>query len=85
MAQATNLSTISRFHNLSNEARADALGTADAALKGAEAECKALKDVASGRVARGHRREPRPAITPTQQRKESNHGNSTHRLQNAQR
>jgi hypothetical protein len=45
MAQATQiLSTPSRFHNLSNEALADALGHADAALKGAEAECKALKD-----------------------------------------
>ena len=44
MAQATNLSTTSRFHNLSNEALADELGHADALLKGAEAECKALKD-----------------------------------------
>ena len=44
MAQAANLPTISRFHNLSNEALADALGHADAALKGAEAECKSLKD-----------------------------------------
>jgi hypothetical protein len=44
MAQATNLPTISRFHNLSNEALADALGHADAVLKGAEAECKSLKD-----------------------------------------
>jgi hypothetical protein len=44
MAQATNLSTISRFHNLANEALADAIGHADAVLKGAEAECKALKD-----------------------------------------
>jgi hypothetical protein len=44
MAQAIDSSTISRFHNLSNEALADALGHADAALKGAEAECKALKD-----------------------------------------
>jgi len=44
MAQAINPSTISRFHNLSNEALADALGHADAVLKGAEAECKALKD-----------------------------------------
>lgn len=44
MAQATNLPTISRFHNLSNEALADALGHADAVLKGAEAECKTLKD-----------------------------------------
>jgi hypothetical protein len=44
MAQATNPSITSRFHNLSNAAVADALGHADAALKGAEAECKALKD-----------------------------------------
>jgi hypothetical protein len=33
-----------RFHNLPNEALADALGHADAVLKGAEAECKALED-----------------------------------------
>jgi len=44
MAKATNLSTTSRFHNLSNEALADMLGQADAALKGAEAECKLLKE-----------------------------------------
>jgi hypothetical protein len=44
MAQAANTPTTSRFHNLSNEALADALGHADAALKGAEAECKSLKD-----------------------------------------
>lgn len=44
MAQATNPSTTSRFHNLSNGALADALGHADAVLKGAEGECKALKD-----------------------------------------
>jgi hypothetical protein len=44
MAQATNPSTTSRFHNLSNGQLADALGHADASLKGAEAECKALKD-----------------------------------------
>ena len=44
MAQATDLPTTSRFHNLSNPALADALGNADASLKGAEAECKALKD-----------------------------------------
>jgi hypothetical protein len=34
----------SRFHNISNEALADAIGRADALLKGAEAECKALKE-----------------------------------------
>jgi hypothetical protein len=44
MAEAINPSITSRFHNLSNAALADALGHADAALKGAEAECKALKD-----------------------------------------
>jgi hypothetical protein len=44
MAQATNVHTISRFHNLSDHALADALGTADAVLKGAEVECNALKD-----------------------------------------
>jgi hypothetical protein len=33
-----------RFHNLSVEALADAIGQADAVLKVAEAECKALKD-----------------------------------------
>jgi hypothetical protein len=42
MAQVT--PAYSRFHNLSNEALADAIGNADAVLKGAEAECKALKD-----------------------------------------
>jgi hypothetical protein len=30
--------TLSRFHNLSNEALADALGRADAIVKGAEAD-----------------------------------------------
>ena len=46
MAQANNVSTISpsRFHNLANEALADALGHTDAVLKGAEAERKLLKD-----------------------------------------
>jgi hypothetical protein len=44
VAQATDNYTTSRFHNLSNGALADALGYADACLKGAEAECKALKD-----------------------------------------
>jgi len=44
MAQANELPTTSRFHNLSSGALADALGHADAVLKGAEAECKALKD-----------------------------------------
>jgi hypothetical protein len=44
MPQAVQANTTSRFHNLSNEALADALGHGDALLKGAEAECKALKD-----------------------------------------
>jgi hypothetical protein len=44
MAQATHAYTTSKFHNLSNEALADAIGNADAVLKGAEAECEALKD-----------------------------------------
>jgi hypothetical protein len=44
MAQATNLSTTSRFHNLSPVQLADAIGQADAVLKGAEAESKALKE-----------------------------------------
>ena len=42
MAQATR--HYNRFHNLSSEALADAIGQADAVLKGAEAECKALKE-----------------------------------------
>jgi hypothetical protein len=44
MAKATNLTTTSRFHNLTDEALADIVGQADAVLKGAEAECKLLKD-----------------------------------------
>ena len=46
MAQANNPSTTSpsRFHNVSNEALADLLGQADDVLKGAESECKLLKD-----------------------------------------
>src|ERR1700719_872022 len=46
MAQATVSATTipSRFHNLSHEMLADAIGHADAVLKGAEAECKSLKD-----------------------------------------
>jgi hypothetical protein len=44
MAQADRAYTTSRFHNLSNQALADALGHAGAVLKGAEAECKSLKD-----------------------------------------
>jgi hypothetical protein len=37
------MSDVTRFHNLSNEALADAIGHADAVLKGAEAECDLLK------------------------------------------
>ncbi len=44
MAQAINAFTTSRFHNLSDQALADALGHADSVLKGAEAECKSLKN-----------------------------------------
>jgi len=44
MAQAAHDSITSRFHNLSDSALADALGHADAVLKGAEAECKSLKN-----------------------------------------
>ena len=46
MAKATNPSTTSptRFHNVTDQALADLLGQADAVLKGAEAECKLLKD-----------------------------------------
>jgi hypothetical protein len=42
MAQATQHH--SRFHNLSHEALADAIGHADLALKAHEAEAKALKE-----------------------------------------
>jgi hypothetical protein len=42
MAQA--IHDYNRFHNLSNEALADAIGNADLALKAHEAEVKALKD-----------------------------------------
>jgi hypothetical protein len=36
--------TVSRFHNLGDEALADAIGRADAIVKGAEAELATLKD-----------------------------------------
>src|SRR5271168_4936401 len=36
--------TVSRFHNLSDEALADAIGRADAIVKGAEAELATLKN-----------------------------------------
>jgi hypothetical protein len=68
MAQANNVSTISpsRFHNLADPALADALGHADAVLKGAEAECKLLKDEFKRRglveIAGGHF-----AVTATEQ------------------
>ena len=42
MAQATHAYTTSKFHNLSNEALADAIGQADALLKGVEAEVAAF-------------------------------------------
>src|ERR1700692_3110236 len=44
MATSTNTTTASRFHNLSDAALADAIGYADAIVKGAEAELTALKD-----------------------------------------
>jgi hypothetical protein len=37
-------STVSRFHNLSNEALADAIGRADAIVKGVETELATLKN-----------------------------------------
>jgi hypothetical protein len=43
MATAQN-STVSRFHNLSNEALADELGRVDAAVKAAEAQLTLLKN-----------------------------------------
>ena len=43
MAQAIRSNTTSRFHNLSDEALADAIGQTDALLKGVEAEIAALK------------------------------------------
>ena len=48
MAQAIDLPTTSRFHNLSNAALADALGHADAVLKGAEAEARRSRTKSSG-------------------------------------
>ena len=44
MAQAAHISTTSRPSTICLTALADALGHADAVLKGAEVECKALKD-----------------------------------------
>jgi hypothetical protein len=44
MAQANHAYTTSKFHNLSNEMLADAIGRADAIFKGAEAEVAALKN-----------------------------------------
>jgi len=44
LAESRNTTIPSRFHNLSQEALADAPGHAGAVLEGAEAECKALKD-----------------------------------------
>jgi hypothetical protein len=50
MAQADHAYSTSKFHNLSNEAPADAIGQADALLKGVEAECKSLKDESKRRA-----------------------------------
>jgi hypothetical protein len=44
VAQAIHSNITSRFHNISNEALADAIGNVDLALKAHEAEAKALKD-----------------------------------------
>jgi hypothetical protein len=44
MAQADAAYITSKFHNLSNEMLADAIGHADAVFKRAEAETKALKE-----------------------------------------
>jgi hypothetical protein len=44
MASSNNITPVSRFHNLSDVALADAIGRADAIMKGAEAELTALKD-----------------------------------------
>jgi len=44
MATSNNITPTSRFHNLSDAALADAIGRADAIVKGAEAELTALKD-----------------------------------------
>lgn len=44
MAQAIHNNITSRFHNLSNEMLADAIGNADLAFKAHEAEVKTLKD-----------------------------------------
>jgi hypothetical protein len=44
MAQAIHSNITSRYHNLSDGMLADAIGHADAVLKGAEAEAKALKE-----------------------------------------
>jgi hypothetical protein len=43
MAQATNPSTTSKFHNLSSESLADQIGEADCAKKAAEARLAELK------------------------------------------
>ena len=44
MAQAIHNNITSKFHNLSYEQLADAIGNTDLALKAHEAECKALKE-----------------------------------------
>jgi hypothetical protein len=44
MAQAIHDNITSRYHNVPDSSLADLIGEADAVLKGAEAESKALKD-----------------------------------------
>jgi hypothetical protein len=44
MAQAIHSNITSRFHNLSNEGLADAIGATDATLKGIEAALKEFKE-----------------------------------------
>jgi hypothetical protein len=48
MATPKNI-TVSRFHNLSDEALADAIGRADAIVKGAEAELAMLDGISHAR------------------------------------
>jgi hypothetical protein len=55
MAQAIHNNITSKFHNLSNEALADAIGNADLALKAHEAEVKAQHGAGSAAQLRSHR------------------------------
>ena len=55
MATLKNI-TVSRFHNLSDEALADAIGRADAIVKGAEAELTAAQGRIQGARPFGSRR-----------------------------